>query len=206
MGTAWNRIIDHYRAGNLTRLWDAQPGLRAAVSDGDGVSGSGIGDPTGQQAAFGKGDDDDGRSDPATHSMDLFEQHLRAAFKYLDLAGVELGNWGPPRTATEADRLALARSNSKPDPRCEHCATVESNNGTTGGHWSDVDSRRCRSGPTEMVDRSTGQPRLRKALFLCTWCADWTEVKGSLPPKAALEAHRDGRRVMERDITPRRSA
>lgn len=171
-----NAVVDMIRDGNLRRLQDAQPGLRAASYDDDLVSGNSVSDPTGNSA---------GHADPTVSNLHDFDVELEKARKALDAAAVVLRNYGPPRRANEADRLALQRANTKPEPCCENHATITEPHGDLpllvpswkGRNPSDVGGR------------------LPKPMLLCRWCVDFVISQGVLPSKEQLEARRDGRRV-----------
>lgn len=171
--------------GRLARLLDSQPGLASG-----GHGGGDENDPTGNTA---------GSPDQPAHDLRRLDQHLRAAFVALDTCRAILGNYGPPRPATEADQLALRRDNTKPDPCCEHHARV-----TYPGSGLPVieapDPRR--KGPT------TCNGRLERPMLLCRWCVNFVGIHNRLPTDDELEQHRDRLTVRVRadESTTRRPA
>lgn len=62
---------------------------------------------------------------------------------------------------------------------CQSCARIHGPRG--GTYWSPV-YRRTALANGVLTD-------------LCQWCLTWVRETGELPPKEAVEAHRDGRRV-----------
>lgn len=173
---------------NLDRLLGAQPGLRGTRYDSDPGHGSQISDPTGTAA---------GRPDQPAHDLHNVDRDLATVMRALDRIDRTLANYDPPRAANEADRLALARANTRPDPHCEHCATIQEPHGDTP--WLVPPDHR-RKGPTSVAGR------LDPPMTLCAWCADFVGRQNTLPSTDQLEARRDGRRVLVADKTPRRTA
>lgn len=177
---------DHGGTGNLARLYNAQPGLR---SGGQGNHGPDVGDPTGRAGTA------DG--DQATADLATVDRLLRSIGLDAGQLARALAAYGPPRPAGEADRLALARENRQTGPTCQHCATIKEPFGD-GPYRVEADHRR--KGPTTVAGR------LPEPLVLCAWCADFTAAHDRLPSARQLEQHRDGRRVMVVDDTPRRAS
>lgn len=172
-------------AGNLARLYEAQRGPKAAAYDG-------------MPRSRNNGSGDIGTSnDRAAADLTLHDQLVERLGRDASQLRRLYAAYDPPRHANEADRLALARENRPPGPTCQHCATIKEPFGD-GPYRVDADHRR--KGPTTVAGR------LPEPLVLCAWCADFTAAHDRLPSARQLEQHRDGRRVMVADDTPRRAS
>lgn len=172
----------HGGTGNLRRLHAAQAGLRAGGGSGRPT---GVSDPTGQAGTT--------NADPAGRDLGTLDQLLGRLGLDAAQAHRLLDQYGPARTANDADRLALARENRPPGPVCEHCATVKEPHGDRP-FQCEADHRR--DGPTDVAGRLPEKRRL------CAWCVEFVARTGQLPTGRQLEAHRDGRRVLVADSTP----
>lgn len=177
-------IVAMVRAGHLRNLYAAQAGPKAAAYDGTPRTRGGDGGPLA------------GPDQPAFDLAHL-DRHLAAFVKEGDIVRRVLRIYAPARPAGEADRLALARENRPPGPTCQHCATIKEPFGD-GPYRVEADHRR--KGATTVAGR------LPEPLVLCAWCADFTAAHDRLPSARQLEQHRDGRRVMVVDDTPRRAS
>jgi hypothetical protein len=176
-------VLDQIGTGNLTRLVDSQPGLSANHGDG---SGGAISDPTGNAVE---------RPDQPAHDLRNLDGHLIAALRALDKSRVVLSNYGPPRPAGEADRLALARENTRPEPMCAECATISEPHSDLP-FSKPPDPRRV--GPTDVGGR------LPAPLVLCAWHVNFVEANGRLPTSRELAVYRDTGRVRVHDPAQRR--
>lgn len=162
-----NPRVDHDN-GRLARLIDHQPGL-----SGSSDPGTGEGDPTGNAAD---------RPDQPAHDLRRRDQALRAAYIALDTIRHIDANYGPPRPAGEADRLALRRDNSKAEPCCQNCAGISEAHSDLP-YLAAPDPRR--QGPTDVGGR------LAEPMLLCAWCVNFVAANDRLPRPDELEQHRD---------------
>lgn len=183
------RLAGLVQTGNLGRLVNAQPGLRAATTDGTG-HGPDIADPTGEAVD---------RPDQPVHDIDNLDRALRAWFVEGDKVCRILSNYGPARPAGEADRLALRRANTRAEPCCVECATI------TEPHSDlplDIPPDPRRKGPTDVAGR------LPTPMLLCAWHVNFVEDHNRLPSEREMIEHRDTGRVRVRadQSTTRRPA
>ena len=161
---------------SLERLVAALPGIKAAAYDGDQRGPGGPSDPTGRAV---------GQVDVPTRDLARFDFLVNQAAQALTEANVILAGYGPARAANDADRLALTKANTRPEPGCESCARTEAAEGVP--RWVPVDSRR--KGPT------TVGGRLPEPMELCSWCADKVGLWNRLPTVEEVELYHERGRV-----------
>lgn len=170
--------LDH---GALGRMAQARTGVPAARYDRTGGRTDLVADPTASSAIALV---EMGQEAAAAHRREIERMVIRAR-GCLDRALQLVALYPEARTASEADRLALARLNHRAEPGCESCARVE---GPAGGpRWEPIDSRLA--GPTDVAGR------LAEPKALCRWCHDCVSRWGRLPSERELERHHDGKRV-----------
>lgn len=188
----------------MQRVRQAEPGIKAQAYDAPSISHSGgvVSDPTGQAIA---GRPENAPSVAATTEREIDVRVSRVWNDLNWLAKVTDAN-GPLRLANEADRLALARQNTVPDPGCQSCARIDSPH-VPGEPWfvdADPDNPKASLWP----DRR-GTTRLDDPMVLCEWCRKFLQGYWRLPTKKELVVHQQGRRPMlgvneEKDIARRK--
>ncbi len=179
----------------LSRMADDDSVLRSARYDGrssarpprerdpkdtedDGTE-YGIGDPVGSAATAGVSV---GLGPAARREL---EQALRERLKITNRIVGLLELWPAPHLAGEADLLALARANIRPEPGCDSCRRVEQAKGVP--YWSPI------HGATILLDDGT-------EVALCRTCREWCRATGAMPPPRFVENLRDGREAENRRL------
>lgn len=160
----------------IGRIRDAQAGTQAQRFDAQ-RSGPAIPDPTFTAAARGE--------DPATRDLEKLDRVIFRMVALVEEAWDIVGRYPPPRSATEADRLLLARENARAEPGCQSCARIEGERG--GPRWSPVHPK--------LRDATDVQGRLAEPMLLCRWCWDCVAAWGRLPSGTELQRHHRGERV-----------
>lgn len=170
----------------LDRMRLRRPGLKATRYDSDRVGGFGVSDPTSSTALQQR------RSDDPEHLEEL-DRLIREIRQRNDRIFTLLAGYSEPRRANDADRLALARENTRPDPGCDSCARIESDN-ILGEPWFvDVDPDHAE--PTACPSRSDGVDRLGEPMHLCRWCYDFVGSWWRLPYESELSRRQRGERL-----------
>lgn len=170
--------FDAIEAGTtlLGRMRDAQGGTQAQRFDAQ-RSAPTVPDPTYAAAVRGV--------DPATKDLGDLERICNQMVALVESAWDIVGRYPPPRSATEADRLALARDNAVARDGCENCSRIEGERG--GPRWSPVHSEL--RGPTDVGGR------LAEHRLLCRWCYGRVAEWGRLPSPSELQRHHRGQKV-----------
>lgn len=170
--------LDAINAGTtlLGRMRDAQGGPQAQRFDAQ-RSGPSVPDPTYAAAVRG--------ADAATRDIAHLDRICNRLVALVDEAWQIADRYPPPRSATEADRLALARENDRGEDGCANCARIEGERG--GPRWSPVHPK--------LHDATDVGGRLAEPMRLCRWCWERVTEWGRLPSPAELQIHHRGRRV-----------
>lgn len=170
--------LDAIESGSnvIGRIRQAQSGTQAQRFDAQ-RSGPTVPDPTFVAAARGV--------DPASRDLVKLDRVMRRLAALAEEAWDIVDRYPPPRSATEADRLALARENARPEPGCESCARIEGERG--GPRWEPVHPKLA--GPSDVGWR------LPEPMLLCSWCYDRVIQWGRLPSAGELQGHHRGQRV-----------
>jgi hypothetical protein len=167
-----NAIVENTTV--LGRMRDAQGGIRAKAFDTNG--GGHRHDATFSQV---------NQSDPAVKDeADLGRLVRLVAQSTTDLWDI-VGRYPPPHLPNDADRLALGRTNAKPDPGCESCARTTNIAGAP--RW--VPPRSDLANPTSC------NGRLEIPMWLCDWCYGCVVKWERIPSVKETERHHRGERV-----------
>lgn len=185
LGAEHQKLMQQYREGNVARLHEQMPGLRAANFDGAHGAPGTVSDPTGQQATG---------SDPVVSDELYLTDALRGAHALLTQAVRLLGAYHAPGAPDERAKLELARDNRKVEPGCKSCARTDQAKGVP--RWSPPASH-TRGKPTRGPKGPDGVPILAEgeAQLLCRWCYDRLGLWGRLPTPGELAVfHEQGER------------
>lgn len=174
------------QAGPRAASWDTNGHARRRESDEGAVEDYGpppVSDPTGEAVANAMAEHR--AVDRAVALEREFDRTLRAVHAGAGrLIGI-LAAFPPAHPAGEADRLALARQNERPEPGCTSCARLDVAKGVA--RWEPIDSR--------LVGPTSAGGRLAEEMLLCVWCHDKVRLWDRLPTVDELAAHHEGRRV-----------
>jgi hypothetical protein len=160
----------------LGRMRDAQGGTQAQRFDAQ-RSGPTVPDPTAAAALRG--------ADPATRDLVRLDRICNRLVALIEEAWDIADRYPPPRSATETDRLALERENSRGEDGCQNCSRIEGERG--GPRWSPV-----HSGITWPTDVGG---RLAEPMLLCRWCYGRVAEWGRVPSPSELQRHHRGQKV-----------
>jgi hypothetical protein len=186
IGDIANVVAGHLDHGALARIDDTRRGIPAARYDrGGGVAGI-VADPTANTAIAAL----EWGADVATQHRYELERLMLRAIGSLRRAQTIIDLYGEPRSASESDRLALARINTPAEPGCASCARTTGPGG--GPRWEPV----CQpAAGREPVGPTDVNGRLPEPMLLCRWCRDCVHNWGRLPSERELERHHQGLRV-----------
>jgi len=168
--------LDH---GTLTRIDDTRRGIPAARYDRGGSVAGIVADPTANTAIAAL----EWGADVATQHRYELERCLLRAVGSLRRAQTIADLYAEPHSASEGDRLALARINAPVDPGCASCARTEGPRG--GPRWEPVHHR----SPIDV------NGRLSEPMLLCRWCETCVRNWGRLPSEKELQRRHEGLRV-----------
>jgi hypothetical protein len=174
--------LDH---GTLGRVDATRGGIAAARYDRSWSPAGTHADPTATAAIAAA----EWGPDVATQHRNELERCLLRVLGSLRRAQTIADLYAEPHSASESDRLALARINVPIDPGCASCARVEGPRG--GPRWEPVHQPAAGRpmGPTDV------NGRLPEPMLLCQWCRDAVANWGRLPSETELARHHQGLRV-----------
>lgn len=158
----------------MGRMRDAQGGIRAKAFDAP--NGTHRHDATFAQV---------NQTDPAVKDEADLVRLVRLVSTSTQALWEIVGRYPPAHLPNDADRLALGRTNAKPDPGCESCVRTT---GVAGApRWEPPRS--------DLANPTTCGGRLETAMWLCDWCYGCVAKWGRIPTLKEVERHHRGERV-----------